>query len=201
MSSLNLDLTISNRDCFCVRVTSQRGVNSWKEMQTELQRGKRERARNKGELKRPGSQTQPPHLACSGDVLTGRKGPLREEGGRWGLRKEGMMGGSKQGGRWKHTKSAYVAKSDICSSVYACLFISALKQWKKLGIECRGSAFMTMMMHKNKVLLSQSWCKTKTNSIHNSASLQRFWTISIRISGILHIPVVNTQPRIWTVEL
>lgn len=80
MSSLNLDLTISNRDCFCVRVTSQRGVNSWKEMQTELQRGKREsEEQGRVEEARITNPTPPPRLLrwCA----DWQKGTA--EGGRW----------------------------------------------------------------------------------------------------------------------
>ncbi len=59
----------------------------------EKERKRGGRKRREGELKRLRSNT-PPRL---GDVLTGRKQPLREEGGR----KAGMEGGMEGGGIWR----------------------------------------------------------------------------------------------------
>jgi len=73
MSSLNLDLTVSNGEHFCVR-----GESTERE-QAERKRRPREREREeRGRVEEARINTPSP----PGDVLTGRKGPPREEGGR-----------------------------------------------------------------------------------------------------------------------
>lgn len=133
MSSLNLDLTISNRDCFCVRVTSQRGVNSWKEMQTELQRGKRERERGtreswRGQDHKPNPPTSPAPVMCwlAERDRWGRK----VVGGVWGKR-EWWEGQNREGGGNIQSQPMWpkVTFVPVSKPAYSFLHWSSGKNW------------------------------------------------------------------------
>lgn len=88
MSSLNSGLTVSNGDRSCTRAANR------------LQRGNAGRER---ERFRRGSDQTPSPTRPGGELLTGRKRPPREEGGR----EEGEAGrgrGRRAGGRKKEKK-------------------------------------------------------------------------------------------------